>query len=147
MVSRLLIKRSIYSSFVETVDYLTTSCTAVSMVLDWDLALWWLVFFWYFFPRLWIGTVRRQTGIYYAVYSRTWISVAMVKAVVKIFIRYSLHQYICLLILIVKNLWWDFIQVKHKGRLEAVASNEPIFWLNGLSTACTFCQSSEWYLI
>lgn len=53
--------------------------------------------------RLWIGTVPRQTGIYYAVYSRTWISVAMVKAVAKIFIRYSLHQCICLLLQIVKN--------------------------------------------
>lgn len=80
----------------------------------------------FFFPRLWIGTVPRQTGIYYAVYSRTWISVAMVKAVAKIFIRYSLHQHMCLLILIIKNLGWDFIQVKYKGGLEAIASFLPI---------------------
>lgn len=38
MVSRLLIKRNIYSSFVETVDDLTSSSTAVSIVLDPDLA-------------------------------------------------------------------------------------------------------------
>lgn len=67
----------------------------------------------------------------------------MVKAVAKIFIRYSLHQHVCLLILIVKNLLWDFIQVKHKGRLEAVDSNKVIFWLYGLLAASTFCQSSK----
>lgn len=39
VVSRLLIKRNIYSSFVETVDDLTTSSTAVSIVPDPDLAL------------------------------------------------------------------------------------------------------------
>lgn len=39
MVSRLLIKRNIYNSFLETADDLTTSSTAVSVVLDPDLAL------------------------------------------------------------------------------------------------------------
>lgn len=39
VVSRLLIKRNIYNSFLETADDLTTSSTAVSIVLDPDLAL------------------------------------------------------------------------------------------------------------
>lgn len=39
VVSRIPIKRNTYSSFVETVDDLTTRSTAVSMVLDPDLAL------------------------------------------------------------------------------------------------------------
>lgn len=38
VVSRILIKRNIYSSFVETVDDLATRSTAVSVVLDRDLA-------------------------------------------------------------------------------------------------------------